>query len=110
MLENEMKEKAENKLEIFDFNAEIVKIAVDYFYDRKTYKTCNVDQLIDLLQFAEKYDIQDLKSEVEHVLIIKIRPNNICQISNASVNANSTKLKEVYIQLMLFYMNQRLPF
>uniref|UniRef100_A0A914Q665 BTB domain-containing protein n=1 Tax=Panagrolaimus davidi TaxID=227884 RepID=A0A914Q665_9BILA len=61
MLETEMKEKAENKLEIIDFNTEIVRIAVEYFYDRKTYKNLNVDQLIDLLQFAEKYDIQDLK-------------------------------------------------
>uniref|UniRef100_A0A914Q857 BTB domain-containing protein n=1 Tax=Panagrolaimus davidi TaxID=227884 RepID=A0A914Q857_9BILA len=110
MLETQMKEKAENKLEIIDFNAEIVKIAVEYFYDRESYKNLNVDQLIDLLQFAEKYDIQDLKSKVEHVLIIKVRPNNICQISNASVNANSTKLKEICVQLMLFYMNQKLPF
>uniref|UniRef100_A0A914Q6P6 BTB domain-containing protein n=1 Tax=Panagrolaimus davidi TaxID=227884 RepID=A0A914Q6P6_9BILA len=110
MLENEMKEKFENKLEIIDFNAEIVKMAIEYFYDRDTYETCNVDQLIDLLQFAEKYDIQDLKSKVEHVLIIKVRPNNICEISNASINANSAKLKEICIQLMHFYMKQKLPF
>uniref|UniRef100_A0A914PRW0 BTB domain-containing protein n=1 Tax=Panagrolaimus davidi TaxID=227884 RepID=A0A914PRW0_9BILA len=110
MLETEMKEKAENKLEIIDFSPDIVKLAAEHFYDRETYKTSNVDQLIDLLQFAQKYDIQDLKSKVEHILIIKVRPNNICQISNASINANSTKLKEVCIQLMRFYMNQKLPF
>uniref|UniRef100_A0A914QCD6 BTB domain-containing protein n=1 Tax=Panagrolaimus davidi TaxID=227884 RepID=A0A914QCD6_9BILA len=73
MLETEMKEKRENKLEIIDFNPDIVKIAVEYFYDRETYNTCNVDQLIDLLQFADKYDIQDLKSKIENILIEKLR-------------------------------------
>uniref|UniRef100_A0A914PJV5 BTB domain-containing protein n=1 Tax=Panagrolaimus davidi TaxID=227884 RepID=A0A914PJV5_9BILA len=61
MLETAVKEKPEKKLEIIDFDAEIVKISVAYFYDRETYKTRNVDQLIDLLQLAENYDIQDLK-------------------------------------------------
>uniref|UniRef100_A0A914PLY3 Uncharacterized protein n=1 Tax=Panagrolaimus davidi TaxID=227884 RepID=A0A914PLY3_9BILA len=64
-----------------------------------------------IISVGKKNELKtEVKSEVEHVLIIKVRPNNICQISNASVNANSSKLKEVCIQLMLFYMNQRLPF
>uniref|UniRef100_A0AC35GHZ0 BTB domain-containing protein n=1 Tax=Panagrolaimus sp. PS1159 TaxID=55785 RepID=A0AC35GHZ0_9BILA len=95
MIKTEMKEKAENKLEIIDFNAEIVKIAVEYFYDRETYKTCNVDQLIDLLQFADKYDIQDLKSKIENILIKNLRLTNFCQITNAAFIANSSKLKNI---------------
>uniref|UniRef100_A0AC34FBN0 BTB domain-containing protein n=1 Tax=Panagrolaimus sp. ES5 TaxID=591445 RepID=A0AC34FBN0_9BILA len=105
-----MKEKVEAKVEITDFNAKIVELAVEYFYDRKIFKPLKVDELVDLLQFSEKYDIQDLKSEVEHHLIIKVRPKNIYQISNPSINANSQKLKDVCIQSMNFYQNQKIPF
>uniref|UniRef100_A0A914P8K6 BTB domain-containing protein n=1 Tax=Panagrolaimus davidi TaxID=227884 RepID=A0A914P8K6_9BILA len=103
MLETEMKEKAENRLEIIDFNPEIVKIAVEYFYDRKTYKTCNVNQLIDLLQFADKYDIQDLKTNIEHLILYHIYPANICQIANASIIYNSSFLQKVCLDALNLY-------
>uniref|UniRef100_A0A914QR98 BTB domain-containing protein n=1 Tax=Panagrolaimus davidi TaxID=227884 RepID=A0A914QR98_9BILA len=103
MLENEMKEKAENRLEIIDFNAEIVKIAVEYFYDRDTYKTSDVDQLIDLLQFADKYDIQDLKADIEPLFMYHIYPETICQIANASIIYNSSFLQKFCLDALNLY-------
>uniref|UniRef100_A0AC35GBX9 BTB domain-containing protein n=1 Tax=Panagrolaimus sp. PS1159 TaxID=55785 RepID=A0AC35GBX9_9BILA len=110
MLQTEMKEKSEGKVEIIDFDPETVKIAVEFFYDREIDECLNVGLLIDLLQFAEKYDVQDLKGKTEIILCKKLRPHNICQISNGSVISNATMLKDACIQTMLFYMNKKIPF
>uniref|UniRef100_A0A914PNS0 BTB domain-containing protein n=1 Tax=Panagrolaimus davidi TaxID=227884 RepID=A0A914PNS0_9BILA len=110
MLEHKMKEKSENRLEIIDFDAEIVRIAVEYFYDRKTYKTSNVNQLIDLLQFADKYDIQDLRADVEPLFMYQIYPETICQIANASVIYNSSFLQKFCLDALNLYNANKMQY
>uniref|UniRef100_A0AC34EZD3 BTB domain-containing protein n=1 Tax=Panagrolaimus sp. ES5 TaxID=591445 RepID=A0AC34EZD3_9BILA len=110
MLQTDMKEKAENRLEIIDFDVEVVQTAVEYFYDRDTYKSLNLGKLISLLKFADKYDIKDMKAEVEHSCFVQIYPKTICQISNASLLSNSSVLKKICIQTMIIYLKQGIPF
>uniref|UniRef100_A0AC34FWE8 BTB domain-containing protein n=1 Tax=Panagrolaimus sp. ES5 TaxID=591445 RepID=A0AC34FWE8_9BILA len=110
MLQAEMKEKAEGRVEIVDFDVEVVQAAVEYFYDRDTYKSLNLDKLISLLQFAEKYDIKDLKADVEYAFLAHLSPATICQIANASIQSNSLVLKDLCVQTMIIYINQKTPF
>uniref|UniRef100_A0A914PUF9 BTB domain-containing protein n=1 Tax=Panagrolaimus davidi TaxID=227884 RepID=A0A914PUF9_9BILA len=105
----DMKEKMESKIDITDFDADIVQTAVEFFYDRDTYKSRNLVSLISLLKFAEKYDVKDLKSKIERLLVHELNPKTICQIANASVASNSSVLKNFCIQSMIIYLKQEIP-
>uniref|UniRef100_A0A914PC49 BTB domain-containing protein n=1 Tax=Panagrolaimus davidi TaxID=227884 RepID=A0A914PC49_9BILA len=90
MVNADMKEKMESKIEITDFDADTVQTAVDFFYDRDTYKSRNL-------------------SEIERLLVHELNPKTICQIANASVASNSSVLKSFCIQSMIIYLKQEIP-
>uniref|UniRef100_A0AC34G5F5 BTB domain-containing protein n=1 Tax=Panagrolaimus sp. ES5 TaxID=591445 RepID=A0AC34G5F5_9BILA len=110
MVKSEMKEKAEGRVEIIDFDVEVVQSAVEFFYDRDTYRSLDLDKLVSLLHFAEKYDIKDMKAELERTLCFHLSPGNICQITNASLASNSSMLKQFTIQTMILFIRQKVPF
>uniref|UniRef100_A0A914Y589 BTB domain-containing protein n=1 Tax=Panagrolaimus superbus TaxID=310955 RepID=A0A914Y589_9BILA len=107
MLKAEMKEKVENRIEIVDFGVEIVEAAVDFFYDQESYVMLDLDNLIGLLQFADKYDVKDLKRKIENQLFDLLHPTNICQIVNASIISNSQMLKDICLSSMIVFHCQK---
>uniref|UniRef100_A0AC34EZD0 BTB domain-containing protein n=1 Tax=Panagrolaimus sp. ES5 TaxID=591445 RepID=A0AC34EZD0_9BILA len=110
MLQTDMKEKAENQLEIIDFDVEVVQTAVEYFYDRDTYKSLNLGKLISLLKFADKYDIKDMKTEIEYAFLPHIYPYTICRISNVSMASKAPVLKDICIECMIAFLKLGIPF
>uniref|UniRef100_A0A914Q627 BTB domain-containing protein n=1 Tax=Panagrolaimus davidi TaxID=227884 RepID=A0A914Q627_9BILA len=61
MIKSGLIESEENKVTIIDFDYETVEIALKFCYGIKDEKLYNVKTGINLLQFADKYDIKDLK-------------------------------------------------
>ena len=59
MFQNEWDEVKENKIKIKDFKPKIVKLAVEFFYDRMS-PHISFFEAINLLRFADKYDIQSM--------------------------------------------------
>uniref|UniRef100_A0A914YEM0 BTB domain-containing protein n=1 Tax=Panagrolaimus superbus TaxID=310955 RepID=A0A914YEM0_9BILA len=62
MIESGMQESKESKVTIIDFNFETVEKAVKFCYGFEDPNLWSIDNAVNLLQFADKYDIKDLKS------------------------------------------------
>uniref|UniRef100_A0AC34EZN2 BTB domain-containing protein n=1 Tax=Panagrolaimus sp. ES5 TaxID=591445 RepID=A0AC34EZN2_9BILA len=110
MLQTDMKEKAENRLEIIDFDVEVVQAAVEFFYDRETYKSLDLEKLISLLQFAEKYDIKDFKTKIEYAFLPHLYPETVCQIASAALTSNSSVLKNLCLESIIIYLKFGISF
>ena len=61
MLNPEMEEGKTNILKVIDFDYEIIKLAVEFFYNQDIFHSLNINNACELLRFAEKYDIKDLR-------------------------------------------------
>uniref|UniRef100_A0AC34G959 BTB domain-containing protein n=1 Tax=Panagrolaimus sp. ES5 TaxID=591445 RepID=A0AC34G959_9BILA len=61
MIESGLKESKENKVIITDFSFETVEIALQYFYGIEISELLTVNNGFNLIRFADKYDITDLK-------------------------------------------------
>uniref|UniRef100_A0AC34FYR3 BTB domain-containing protein n=1 Tax=Panagrolaimus sp. ES5 TaxID=591445 RepID=A0AC34FYR3_9BILA len=61
MIESGLKESKENKVIITDFSFETVEIALQYFYGIEITDLLTVNNAFNLIRFADKYDITDLK-------------------------------------------------
>uniref|UniRef100_A0AC34FU34 BTB domain-containing protein n=1 Tax=Panagrolaimus sp. ES5 TaxID=591445 RepID=A0AC34FU34_9BILA len=101
MIKNEMKEK----IEITDFDAEVVQTAVKHCYDQ------DIDDLVEdtkialeLLHFADKFDMKELKIFVELQLINDMSPKNICHITKAAIISNSSKLCDFCVLSLLNFL------
>uniref|UniRef100_A0A914P404 BTB domain-containing protein n=1 Tax=Panagrolaimus davidi TaxID=227884 RepID=A0A914P404_9BILA len=92
MFNSSWKENEEQKALISGFPYIIVFKAVTFCYDYslifETY-----DEAMDMLEFGEYYNIQNLKDEAESYLIEQISVNNVCELSNAAVNSNAKNLR-----------------
>uniref|UniRef100_A0A7E4ZPW7 BTB domain-containing protein n=1 Tax=Panagrellus redivivus TaxID=6233 RepID=A0A7E4ZPW7_PANRE len=64
MLSNDTAESRSGRLEIVDFDFETVKTAIDYCYGREM-KAPAVENIFNVLRFADKYDIKAVTSLVE---------------------------------------------
>uniref|UniRef100_A0A914PEY1 BTB domain-containing protein n=1 Tax=Panagrolaimus davidi TaxID=227884 RepID=A0A914PEY1_9BILA len=107
-----MKEKAEGKVEIIDFNYETVNAAIAFCYDQ------NISQFLDknfptnafsLLQFAGKYFINDLQETIENFLAKSVSPLNIVEITNTAIKKYSTKLENYCFNHFLIFFKQEIP-
>uniref|UniRef100_A0A914Q2Z4 BTB domain-containing protein n=1 Tax=Panagrolaimus davidi TaxID=227884 RepID=A0A914Q2Z4_9BILA len=94
MFETKMKEGIENRVEITDFPYNIVEAGIKLCYDKTLATLTSMNDACLLLQFYDKYDIQDLKACIESPLIKKLCLSNVCELANVSVITNSLKLKE----------------
>uniref|UniRef100_A0A914PSQ8 BTB domain-containing protein n=1 Tax=Panagrolaimus davidi TaxID=227884 RepID=A0A914PSQ8_9BILA len=108
MIKTDMKEKSEEKVEIVGFDPDTVEAAVEYCYDQDiTYRYDDLTIALPLLQFAEKYDMKDLKKEIETDLIKQsLSPENVVEISNASIISNSPILRRFCSDALLIFMRQ----
>uniref|UniRef100_A0AC34FTU6 BTB domain-containing protein n=1 Tax=Panagrolaimus sp. ES5 TaxID=591445 RepID=A0AC34FTU6_9BILA len=110
MIKTDMKEKVEGKVKIIDFDADVVQAAVAFCYDQDISKF--MDDLTNtcaLFQFADKYDITDLKDKLEFHLVNELTPENVCEITNAALITNSPKLQDFCLRSLLIFMRQAIP-
>uniref|UniRef100_A0AC35FW91 BTB domain-containing protein n=1 Tax=Panagrolaimus sp. PS1159 TaxID=55785 RepID=A0AC35FW91_9BILA len=94
MFETKMKEGIENRVEITDFPYNIVEAGIKLCYDKTLASLTSMNDACLLLQFYDKYDIQNLKACIEASLIPKLSLPNVCELANVSIITNSSKLKE----------------
>ena len=66
-----MEEKKTASLQL-QYNADIVRKFVKFFYKRKIEEEEEEDTLRSFLEFSEKYDIPHLKKEVEEIAMRKL--------------------------------------
>uniref|UniRef100_A0AC35GSA9 BTB domain-containing protein n=1 Tax=Panagrolaimus sp. PS1159 TaxID=55785 RepID=A0AC35GSA9_9BILA len=78
--EKEWKEGAERKYAIPDFSHKIVQIAVDVIYGQAYAEALTKEEYISLFQFADKYQMDELKKAVKESTILT--PHNICEYLN----------------------------
>uniref|UniRef100_A0A914PE61 Uncharacterized protein n=1 Tax=Panagrolaimus davidi TaxID=227884 RepID=A0A914PE61_9BILA len=99
-----MQENVDNRLEITDYDFEVIEAAVEYFYDQEGLQFYDLDILVDCLQFAVEYDMGDFKNKLEHYLFFRVYPDTFCQIANASISYNLMKLKEFCLDVFDLYV------
>uniref|UniRef100_A0AC34FMZ8 BTB domain-containing protein n=1 Tax=Panagrolaimus sp. ES5 TaxID=591445 RepID=A0AC34FMZ8_9BILA len=110
MIKTDMKEKAENKVEIIDFDFETVVAAIAFCYDRDYLEgIAEWKKLVTLHQFADKYDIQDFKKPLELHLMHWISFENICEITNAAIMTNYANLQKFCFDCLLMALRNGIP-
>uniref|UniRef100_A0A914QYX6 BTB domain-containing protein n=1 Tax=Panagrolaimus davidi TaxID=227884 RepID=A0A914QYX6_9BILA len=64
MFESKMKKSIKNKVEIKDFSFEIVETALKLIYNCNFIISLSIEDMMKLLQFFDKYNIQSLKNKI----------------------------------------------
>ena len=64
-------ENVQSRMKITDFNPEIVGQMLGYLYSRELLKKLTIENLVELLKIAEKYNLKMLKSISEERLILR---------------------------------------
>uniref|UniRef100_A0A914PQJ4 BTB domain-containing protein n=1 Tax=Panagrolaimus davidi TaxID=227884 RepID=A0A914PQJ4_9BILA len=101
MFNSKMKESIENKVEITDFSFNVVETGIKMIYNCNFESTLSFEDLMKLLQFFDKYNIQELKDKVESLLIAQISAANVCLLTNASIISNSPNLKNKCMDFLM---------
>uniref|UniRef100_A0A914Q0R8 BTB domain-containing protein n=1 Tax=Panagrolaimus davidi TaxID=227884 RepID=A0A914Q0R8_9BILA len=101
MFNSHMKESIENKVEIIDFSFNVVETGIKMIYYCNFESSLSMNDLMKLLQFFDKYNIQKLKDKVEFHLIAQISAANVCRLTNASILSNSLKLKNKCMDFLM---------
>uniref|UniRef100_A0A914PZ51 BTB domain-containing protein n=1 Tax=Panagrolaimus davidi TaxID=227884 RepID=A0A914PZ51_9BILA len=95
MLDNENFIEAQTgEMIITDFGAGIVKAVVDFCYGEDISDIMDLtDCAVDILMFADKYDMKNLKSAFEEYYCKKLTRDNVGKILEAADKANAVTLK-----------------
>uniref|UniRef100_A0A914PDM3 BTB domain-containing protein n=1 Tax=Panagrolaimus davidi TaxID=227884 RepID=A0A914PDM3_9BILA len=109
MLNSNMKESIENKVEITDFSFKIVETGIKMIYNCNFESSLSMNDLMKLLQFFDKYNIQSLKDKVESLLIAQISAANVCRLTNASILSNSLKLENECMEFLEKSFASKIP-
>jgi hypothetical protein len=80
MFDAGMKEAVEKNMVITDFEYEVVHAAMKLLYSASVPTTFNFEQMLSLLQFADKYAIELIKNLVQDYLITRISSTNVCSL------------------------------
>uniref|UniRef100_A0A914QJI0 BTB domain-containing protein n=1 Tax=Panagrolaimus davidi TaxID=227884 RepID=A0A914QJI0_9BILA len=99
MIQSGLKESEDGKIVIIDFDFKTVEIALKFCYGIE--ENWSLDSAVEVLQFADRYDLNDLKNSVETFLSSQLCPINVCKITNASIFSNSVKLRETCFEYLL---------
>uniref|UniRef100_A0AC34GNU8 BTB domain-containing protein n=1 Tax=Panagrolaimus sp. ES5 TaxID=591445 RepID=A0AC34GNU8_9BILA len=85
--------EGDDVIEIHDCDYQVFQNAVNFCYGISDILPTYIDELIDMLEFSNRYEIDDLKNEIEFKLIPHVLENNICKLSNAAIECNAEMLK-----------------
>lgn len=106
MFRNQMKENSENRIEVADSNETAVGELLRYLYAERTIPL-TIDLALDLFELADKYDIQNLKSETANYLRCNFSIENILDILVAAHLHDEKRMKMEaieYIANNLWYL------
>uniref|UniRef100_A0AC34FKG0 BTB domain-containing protein n=1 Tax=Panagrolaimus sp. ES5 TaxID=591445 RepID=A0AC34FKG0_9BILA len=109
MFESGLKEAKENKVIIEDFSFDIVEAAVKLCYHHSLVPHTSLDDKMKLLQFFDKYEIQQLKNDLEAYMITVIDESNVCKLINCSLLTISLKLEKKCTEFLQDCLQKRKP-
>uniref|UniRef100_A0AC34FCB1 BTB domain-containing protein n=1 Tax=Panagrolaimus sp. ES5 TaxID=591445 RepID=A0AC34FCB1_9BILA len=104
---NEWKEGAERKYAIPDFSHKIVQIAVNLIYGNVYDESLTKDEYVSLFQFADKYQMDELKKAVKECVILT--PHNVCEYLNLCHAKNCAELLDYCLEYMLIFSQNGYP-
>jgi len=93
-----MVEATLNSVEILDFDEDIVDGMLEYMYTAQVESLA--DKAPDLLQIAEKYDLQGLKEECEHQIAENLTVENAADVLVMAHLYNASILKPKVIDFI----------
>uniref|UniRef100_A0A0N5BTM0 BTB domain-containing protein n=1 Tax=Strongyloides papillosus TaxID=174720 RepID=A0A0N5BTM0_STREA len=96
----ETKEAEENTIKIVDAELPTLQMMIDYIYTGTIPELLNDDQIVDLLQLADKYDIQPLNHLCQDRLIFHLTELNVCELLQVSEACEAQSLMDACVRLV----------
>uniref|UniRef100_A0A914QVV9 Uncharacterized protein n=1 Tax=Panagrolaimus davidi TaxID=227884 RepID=A0A914QVV9_9BILA len=106
MFKPHTKEAIEGKVLIPDFEFEIIEKSIKLCYNHDLDADTSIDKAFTLFKFAEKYDIQLLKDDLQDYLADKIDISNLCEIAQRAVDENAVKLQSKCIDSLSSFLSK----
>ncbi|XP_057321480.1 TD and POZ domain-containing protein 2-like [Microplitis mediator] len=101
MLTADMKEKKESRINIENFEVDVINEMLTYFYTGETKASEDVDTALKMLELANMYQINKLKDICEQTLLKKMKVDNVLLILVAADDFNSQNLYDESIKFMV---------
>uniref|UniRef100_A0AC34FNS0 Uncharacterized protein n=1 Tax=Panagrolaimus sp. ES5 TaxID=591445 RepID=A0AC34FNS0_9BILA len=102
-----MKETIENKMDLIGFKYETVQFAVALCYGKKINEQFEFSFYKELLEFADKYDMQKIVAMIEAALKPLITYSNAVEMSNFAILFNASNLRQSCFDFILDSVNSK---
>uniref|UniRef100_A0A0K0EZI4 Speckle-type POZ protein (inferred by orthology to a human protein) n=1 Tax=Strongyloides venezuelensis TaxID=75913 RepID=A0A0K0EZI4_STRVS len=96
----ETKESEEKTIKIVDAELPALKMMIDYIYSGMIPELLSNDEIIDLLQLADKYDIKPLNHLCQDRLKLRLTKSNVCELLIVSEACKAQSLMNACIELV----------
>uniref|UniRef100_A0A914PEP5 BTB domain-containing protein n=1 Tax=Panagrolaimus davidi TaxID=227884 RepID=A0A914PEP5_9BILA len=96
-----LKCKKDEFIKLSEFSTPVVKAVIDFCYGKDIKGLINLQNAVEFLGFSDKFKMEDLKNTTEEYLIQQISDENVCRLSNKSVEFNAKLLRECCICFLL---------
>jgi len=93
LFSNGMKETHKDKLIIKDWNYEPFYHVIAFFYSASLSENLSFQSYLEILQIADAYAINGLKTLCEHIIALSIKEENACEILEIAQKFSGTELK-----------------
>lgn len=100
MLQANMAETLNSKVDIIDFQAEVVKGMLEYLYTGETESM--PQRAPDLLRIADKYDLPDLKKDCEETICDNLTVENAAEMLNLAHLHQAQILKKCVLDFIFW--------
>uniref|UniRef100_A0A914Q6X1 BTB domain-containing protein n=1 Tax=Panagrolaimus davidi TaxID=227884 RepID=A0A914Q6X1_9BILA len=96
-----------DKTEIAAFDFKIVKKAIKFYYDQDISQFLKkLPRAIELFKFSIKFEMDELKKQLELHFVDILSPANICEITNLAISTKSQKLKDLCSRVLLIFLRE----
>uniref|UniRef100_A0AC34FX30 BTB domain-containing protein n=1 Tax=Panagrolaimus sp. ES5 TaxID=591445 RepID=A0AC34FX30_9BILA len=109
MFQSGLKEAKENEVDIKDFSYDVVKKAIKLCYHHSLVTYISLEEKIKLLQFLDKYEIQQLKTSLEAYSVKSVDDSNVCKLINCSLISNALQLQQKCGEFLQTRLQERAP-
>uniref|UniRef100_A0A914R5C7 BTB domain-containing protein n=1 Tax=Panagrolaimus davidi TaxID=227884 RepID=A0A914R5C7_9BILA len=107
MFENGWKEAVEGRVEIPDSTFYTIENVVWLCYGGDLYSSEDEKEFLSLYQFADKYDMNELKNLIKDVILLT--PGNICKYANIFYEEDCVELVNFCIDRLFFFFQLSYP-
>uniref|UniRef100_A0A914PV69 BTB domain-containing protein n=1 Tax=Panagrolaimus davidi TaxID=227884 RepID=A0A914PV69_9BILA len=107
MFKPHTKEAKESKVEMPDFSFEIIEKSIKLCYNHDFDADTSIDEAFTLFKFAEKYDIQIIKGDLQDYLADKINVSNLCEIVQRAGDENAVKLRNKCMDSLSSFLSKK---